>query len=51
MLVHRLLERGNGAARQRLNAELGGMELLLRELARETVSVVTAPMEVAAAAG
>jgi carboxylate-amine ligase len=39
MLVHRLLERGNGAARQRLNAELGGMDLLLRRLANETADV------------
>lgn len=51
MLVHRLLERGNGAARQRLNAELGGPAQMLRELVRETVSAVTEPMEVAAAAG
>lgn len=51
MLVHRLLERGNGAARQRMNAELGGVELMLRTLVDETVSSVTGPMEVAAAAG
>ena len=30
MLVHRLLERGNGAARQRANAAEGGVELMLR---------------------
>ena len=30
MLVHRLLERGNGAARQRANATAGGVELMLR---------------------
>ncbi|MDA0182087.1 YbdK family carboxylate-amine ligase [Solirubrobacter phytolaccae] len=39
MLVHRLLERGNGAARQRMNAQEGGLELMLRRLANETANV------------
>ncbi len=51
MLIHRLLERGNGAVRQRMNAALGGVELMLQELVRETVSTVTAPQEIAVAAG
>ena len=34
MLVHRLLERGNGAARQRANAAEGGVELMLQRLVR-----------------
>ena len=37
MLVHRLLEVGNGALRQRRNAELGGVRLMLRRLADETM--------------
>jgi carboxylate-amine ligase len=36
MLVHRTLEAGNGAIRQRLNAEQGGVRLMLRRLADET---------------
>ena len=36
MLVHRTLEAGNGAIRQRLNAEHGGVRLMLRRLADET---------------
>ena len=51
MLVHRLLERGNGASRQRTNAEEGGVRLMLRRLADETVSAVTALPEAVAAAG
>ena len=39
MLVHRLIERGNGAARQRPTRELGGMGLMLRRLADETANV------------
>lgn len=39
MLVHRLLERGNGAVRQRLNAELGGTDLMLKRLVNETANV------------
>ena len=36
MLVHRTLEAGNGAIRQRLHAEQGGVRLMLRRLADET---------------
>ena len=35
-LVHRTVEAGNGAIRQRLNAEQGGVRLMLRRLADET---------------
>jgi carboxylate-amine ligase len=41
MLVHRLLERGNGAARQRRHADEGGVRLLLRRLADETTGAVS----------
>ncbi|WP_028057911.1 carboxylate-amine ligase [Candidatus Solirubrobacter pratensis] len=37
MLVHRILERGNGAQRQRRDHAQGGMRLVLRRLAGETV--------------
>src|SRR3954468_17742263 len=37
MLLHRLLEGGNGAQRQRRHAREGGMRLVLRRLADETV--------------
>ena len=37
MLVHQLLERGNGAARQRAHADEGGVELMLERLVEETV--------------
>src|SRR3954470_11599410 len=37
MLLHRLLECGNGAQRQRRHARDGGMRLMLRRLADETV--------------
>src|SRR3954468_15024291 len=37
MLLHRLLAEGNGADRQRRNAREGGMRLVLRRLADETV--------------
>jgi glutamate---cysteine ligase / carboxylate-amine ligase len=37
MLLHRLLEAGNGAQRQRRHEGEGGMRLLLRRLADETV--------------
>ena len=36
MLVPRTLEAGNGAIRQRLHAEQGGVRLMLRRLADET---------------
>jgi glutamate---cysteine ligase / carboxylate-amine ligase len=36
LLLHRLLEDGNGADRQRRNAREGGIQLLLRRLAEET---------------
>jgi carboxylate-amine ligase len=36
MLVHRLLERGNGAQRQRRHERAGGLGLVLRRLADET---------------
>ena len=36
MLLHRTLEAGNGAIRQRLNAEQGGLRLMLKRLADET---------------
>jgi carboxylate-amine ligase len=36
MLVHRLLERGNGAERQRRHERSGGLGLVLRRLADET---------------
>jgi carboxylate-amine ligase len=36
MKLHQLLEDGNGAQRQRRNAQEGGMRLLLRRLAAET---------------
>jgi carboxylate-amine ligase len=36
MLLHRTVEAGNGAIRQRLNAEEGGVRLMLRRLADET---------------
>jgi carboxylate-amine ligase len=51
MLIHRLLERGNGAARQRANADEGGVELMLQRLADETVSAVTVHPEAVAAVG
>jgi carboxylate-amine ligase len=56
MLVHRLLEVGNGAVRQRRGAEQGGVRLMLRRLADETmlrrpVSPVTADPEPLAATG
>jgi carboxylate-amine ligase len=51
MLVHQLLERGNGAARQRANALEGGVELMLERLADETVSAVTALPEAVVAVG
>ena len=38
MLVHRLLERGNGATRQRANAAEGGVELMLRRAVEETTA-------------
>ena len=37
MLLHRLLEEGNGAKRQRRHEREGGMRLVLRRLADETV--------------
>jgi carboxylate-amine ligase len=46
MLVHRLLERGNGASRQRRHAAEGGLPLMLRRLAEETAS--PRPLELAA---
>jgi carboxylate-amine ligase len=51
MLVHQLLERGNGDARQRANAHEGGIELMLQRLADETVSAVTTLPEAVAAVG
>ena len=51
MLVHRLLERGNGAARQRAHAAEGGVELMLQRAVEETVSTVTASPEAVAAVG
>jgi carboxylate-amine ligase len=36
MLVHRVLERGNGAERQRRHERSGGLDLVLRRLADET---------------
>ncbi|MBE2315973.1 YbdK family carboxylate-amine ligase [Solirubrobacter sp. CPCC 204708] len=56
MLVHRLLERGNGAVRQRTNAAEGGVELMLRRLVDETarwrsVRAVTSAPEAVATAG
>ena len=51
MLVHRLLERGNGAARQRTNAAEGGVQLMLQRAVEETVSTVTASPEAVAALG
>jgi glutamate---cysteine ligase / carboxylate-amine ligase len=38
MLVHRLLERGNGAQRQRRHEREGGLPLVLRRLAEETAA-------------
>ena len=38
MLVHRLIERGNGAARQRANAVEGGVELMLQRAVEETTA-------------
>ncbi len=38
MLVHRLLERGNGAERQRRHVRAGGLRLVLRQLADETAA-------------
>lgn len=40
MLLHRLLEDGNGAQRQRRHEREGGMRLLLRRLADETARPV-----------
>ena len=51
MLVHRLLERGNGAARQRANAAEGGVPLMLERAVEETVSTVTGSLEAVAAVG
>jgi carboxylate-amine ligase len=51
MLLHRLLERGNGARRQRAHALEGGVDLMLRRLVDETVSAVTPFPEAMAAAG
>jgi hypothetical protein len=36
MLLHRLLERGNGAERQRRHERAGGLGLVLQRLADET---------------
>ena len=38
MLVHRLIERGNGATRQRAHAAEGGIELMLRRAVEETTA-------------
>jgi carboxylate-amine ligase len=51
MLVHRLLERGNGAARQRANAAEGGVTLMLERAVEETVSTVTGSLAAVAAVG
>jgi carboxylate-amine ligase len=50
MGVHRLLERGNGAERQRANAA-EGLDVMLQRLVDETVSGVTERPEAMAAAG
>ena len=51
MLVHRLLERGNGAARQRANAAEGGVAADAQRAVEDTVSTVTASLEAVAAVG
>jgi hypothetical protein len=38
MLVHRLLERGNGAERQRRHERAGGLGLAVQRLADETAA-------------
>jgi hypothetical protein len=38
MLVHRILEEGNGAQRQRRDHAAGGLRLVLRRLADETAA-------------
>src|SRR3954464_10115815 len=43
MLLHRLLEQGNGAQRQRRHEREGGMRLVLRRLADETVPYADNP--------
>jgi carboxylate-amine ligase len=42
MTLHRLLEEGNGAQRQRRNEQEGGLRLMLRRLADETLLPTTA---------
>jgi carboxylate-amine ligase len=42
MALHRLLEEGNGAQRQRRNEREGGMRLMLRRLAEETLPLPAA---------
>jgi hypothetical protein len=53
MLLHRLIERGNGAERQRRHERAGGLPFLLRRLADETAdhAAATPMLEQPAARG